>query len=78
MELKLKGEVFYMLDGGNEKRIFDTDKEAIESLKRMASENKSLDPEKLSIFEVNTKGEKWSISQVPWSKIAMELIKGGK
>lgn len=78
MELKVKNDVFYLLDTGGEKWIHDTESGAVEALKTLASKMKELDPESMSIWEVNTAGESWEIKSVPWSKIAMGLMKGGK
>ncbi|MBT9145903.1 MAG: hypothetical protein DDT42_01780 [candidate division WS2 bacterium] len=77
MEMEVKNDTFYVLETGNEKRIYDTEGNAIQSLKRLASKNKDIDPESMRIVEVNTAGEKWEIKSVPWSKIAIELIRGG-
>lgn len=77
MEMKVKGETFYVLEAGGEKWIYDTEDNAIETLKSLVSKGKGLNPEDVSILEVNTAGEKWEIKSVPWSKIAIGLIKGG-
>lgn len=78
MELKIKNDVFYVLEAGKEKRLYDTERDAIDSLKTLASENKDLNPENVNIIEVNIKGEKWEMKTMPWSKIAIELIRVGK
>ena len=78
MELKIKDDVFYVLEAGNEKRLYDTERDAIDSLKTLVSENKDLNPENVNIIEVNIKGEKWEMKTMPWSKIAIELIRVGK
>jgi len=76
MEFKVKNNTFYLLDAGKEKWIYDSEGEAVEALKKLVSERKELDPETLSILEVNVAGEKWEIKSVPWSKIAMGLLRG--
>ena len=78
MELKIKNDVFYVLEAGKEKRLYDMERDAIDSLKTLASENKDLNPENVNIIEVNIKGEKWEMKTMPWSKIAIELIRVGK
>jgi hypothetical protein len=78
MELKVKNNTFYLLDAGDEKRIYDTESEAVKALKTLVSTKKTLDPESVSILEVNTAGEKWEIKSVPWSKIAIGLMRGEK
>jgi hypothetical protein len=77
MEMKVKNDVFYLLDAGGEKWIYDTEKEAIDALKNMVSKKKDIDAESVSILRVDTSGESWSIKSLPWSKIAIELMKGG-
>jgi hypothetical protein len=76
MELKVKNDTFYVLVIGDEKRIYDTESDAIASLKTLVSD-KELNPEDMNIFEVKM-GEKWEIMSIPWSRIALQLIKGGK
>ena len=71
----MKGDIFYLLDTGDEKRIYDTEGEAVASLKSVVSKREELDPEALSVWEINTGGEKWEIKAVPWSKIAIELMR---
>jgi hypothetical protein len=61
MEMKLKNDKFYLLENGEEKWIYDAESEAIDALKKLVSEKKELDPEKVSILEVNTSEEKWEI-----------------
>lgn len=78
MELKVRNDVFYVLDAGKEKTLFDTESDAVAKLKEVVSGNKELNPENVSIVEVNIKGEKWEMKQIPWSKIAIELIRGGE
>ena len=78
MELKIKNDIFYVLEAGNEKRIFDMEKDAAESLKGLVVGNKDLNTDNLSVIEVNVNGEKWEMKTIPWSKIAIELIRGGK
>lgn len=77
-ELKVKNDTFYLLDAGDEKWVYDTESEALKALKTLVSTQKTLDTETVSILEVNTAGENWEIKSVPWSKIAMGLMKGGK
>jgi len=78
MELKIKNDVFFVLETSSEKYLFDSESDAVEILKKVASEDSKLNPENMSIIEVNVKGEKWEMKQIPWSKIAIELIRGGK
>jgi hypothetical protein len=77
MELKVKNDTFYVLVIGDEKRIYDSESEAITSLKSLVANREDIDPENLSVLEVRM-GEKWEIKTIPWSKIALQLLKGGK
>ncbi|MGD9131250.1 MAG: hypothetical protein PVH73_06715 [Candidatus Bathyarchaeota archaeon] len=76
MELEVKDDTFYLLDTGKEKRIYDTENEAVTSLQKTVSSQANLNPETVTIWKVNTSGEKWEIKSVPWSRIAIELMKG--
>ena len=78
MEMKIESNKFYILEAGKEKWIYDTERSATQSLKKRVSENVDLNPEDVSIIEVNLTGEKWKIKEVPWSKIAIELIRGAE
>ena len=76
MEMEIKDSVFYLLETGKEKRLYDTENNAIQALKVLASKNKEIDPESMSLVEVNTSGAKWEIKAVAWSRIAVGLIRG--
>ena len=76
MEMKVKDNRFYLLDSTDEKWIYDSEEGAIESLKELVSKTEEKNPEKFNIFEVNTAGEQWEIKSVPWSRIAIGLIRG--
>ena len=78
MEMKIESNKFYILETGEEKWVHDTEESAVQSLKKKVSKSEDLNPENVSIIEVNTKGEKWKIQEVPWSKIAIKLIRGEK
>ena len=74
--MKVKNDKFYLLDAGKDKWIYDSEDSAIKALKALASTNKELNPENVNIFEVNVAGEKWEIKSVPWSRIAIGLMRG--
>jgi len=67
------GEKFYFLDAEREKWVFSTEDEAVAKLRDVAKDVN--DPDEVKIFEVDASGEKWSIRQVSWARIAMKLIK---
>lgn len=75
-EMKIEDNKFYILEAGEEKWIHDTEKSAVQSLKKMVSKSEELNQENVSIIEVNPTGKKWKIQEVPWSKIAIKLIRG--
>ena len=72
--MKLEGNKFFVVDSGSEKWIFNEEEEAIEMLKGVSKKN--ADPERAKILEVELEGDKWSIKQMPWSKIAMKILRG--
>jgi len=76
MSIKIEKNKFYILEAGNDKWIYSSEKDAINSLKEKLSENKDLNQDNVNILEVDTKEEKWQIKQMSWSKIAVELIRG--
>ena len=76
MKMKIEDGKFYVLEAGSEKWIYNLENEAINSLKEMLSENKGLDEKNISILEVDTREENWQVKQIPWSKIALKLIRG--
>ena len=78
MELKIKNDVFFVLETSEAKSLFDTESDAVEKLKEAVAKNPDLDSNNVSIIEVNIQGEKWEMKTIPWAKIAMELIRSGK
>ncbi|MFQ6033870.1 MAG: hypothetical protein ACE5KR_03300 [Candidatus Bipolaricaulia bacterium] len=76
MELRIDNDKFYVLELGKEKRIFDSEEAAVASLKEALAEDEKLNPEGVNILEVDTSEEQWKIQGVPWSRIAISLIRG--
>jgi len=76
MSMKIENNKFYILEAENEKWIYSSENDAVNSLKRLLSENEELSEKNVNILEVDTKEEKWQIRQMSWSKIAMQLIRG--
>jgi len=64
--------VVYCLDTGEEKYLFQTEDEAIEQLRRL--DKKSINPDSSQIASVNTTGNAWKLTPVPWSRIAIKLL----
>ena len=75
MEMKIQNGIFFLLDAGKDKRLCDTENDAINALKQSMAADKDINPEKISILEVKTSGSKWEVISVPWSKIAVGLIR---
>lgn len=78
MEMKIENGKFYVLEMKNDKWIYGTEKEAIKSLKSLISTNENLNPEGTNLLEADLNGKQWSVKGVPWSKIAMQLMKDEK
>ena len=76
MKLKVEGDKFYVVQAGDEKWILDKRDEAIETLKTIVRKMDAA-PGDASVIEVDVSEEKWSLREVPWSQIALELMKKG-
>lgn len=74
--LKIQNGKFYVLKSKNENWIYINEDHAVGALKKMLAENEDLNSGDVSLLEVRIVGDEWEIKQVPWSKIAMLLIKG--
>ena len=77
MALKVEGNRFYFLEVGEEKWVHSNMESAIQALKERFQVNNHLNPENVRIVEVNILKRKWKIQEVPWVKIALDLIRGG-
>lgn len=75
-KLKLENDKFFVVQVAEEKIINTARNEAIATLKQLVAANKDLNPEEATIIEVDTSGEKWSLQQIPWSEIALGLLRG--
>jgi hypothetical protein len=64
--------VVYCLDTGKEKYLFQTEDEAIEQLRKL--DKKTINPDNSQIVSVNTTGNTWKLTPVPWSRIAIKLL----
>lgn len=69
--LRIENEV-YCLDTGKEKFLFQTEDEAIEQLRKL--DKKTINPDNSQIVSVNTTGNTWKLTPVPWSRIAIKLL----
>jgi hypothetical protein len=64
--------VVYCLDTGKEKYLFQTEDDAIEQLRKL--DKKTINPDNSQIVAVNTTGNTWKLTPVPWSRIAIKLL----
>jgi hypothetical protein len=62
----------YCLDTGKEKYLFQTEDEAIDQLRKL--DKKTINPDNSQIVSVNTTGNTWKLTPVPWSRIAIKLL----
>lgn len=76
MEMKIKDDRFFVLEVGDDKWIYDLEATAIKSMKEVLSRTADINPENVSILEVTAKEKKWEVKELPWSRIAISLIKG--
>jgi len=76
--IKVQNGKFYVLRLKHENWIYINEDYAVDALKKLLAENENLSSEDVSLLEVRIVEDEWEIKQVPWSKIAMLLIKGGK
>ena len=76
MELKVEGNRFYVLEVGGEKWVHDTVESAVQALKERVRAEGDLNPDDIRVVEVNILKRKWNIQEVPWVKIALDLIRG--
>jgi hypothetical protein len=64
--------IVYCLDTGKEKYLFRTEDEAIEQLRML--DKRTINPDNSQIVSVNTTGNTWKLTPVPWSRIAIKLL----
>ena len=73
--MKIRDDKFFVLEIGEDKWIIEGENQAVKFMKQCISKAANLSPENVSILEVNTKEKKWEVKELPWSKIAIALIK---
>jgi hypothetical protein len=64
--------MLYCLNTGKEKYLFVSEDEAIEHLRRL--DKNSINPDNSQIVQVNTTGNTWKLTPIPWSHIAVKLL----
>lgn len=75
MALQISENQFYLVMLPSGKTLHDNEKEAIEYLKDNAGD---VDPEddEVSVVNVTVEGEDWTIAEMSWQAIALELMGG--
>lgn len=77
MELEIKNGKFWILENKSdenniERYAYNDEKSAIGRLRQLL---KSVDSQKLILSYIDITGKEWNISSVPWSMIAMGLVR---
>lgn len=67
---ELEEDTFFLTDTGEEKWVYQNRSDAVAMMKDAIK-----DGNESKVFVVSTEGEQWSINQISWQDIAMELIK---
>ncbi|KXA97700.1 hypothetical protein AKJ37_02495 [candidate division MSBL1 archaeon SCGC-AAA259I09] len=73
--MKIKSDLFYLLEAESDKFAFDDEESAVDKIQEMAEKGRP-DFENVVLFKVDISGEEWSVNQIPWSKIATKLFEG--
>lgn len=74
--IEIRDGIFYILDADQQKWLFQSEEKAIMFLRDIIKSDDTINPEKLNILSVDTGNKDWKINSIPWSKIAVEIIKG--
>lgn len=74
---KIKDGEFFMLETEEADYVSGDEDKAIEKMKSLVGDKENPeDEEGVMLWSIDTNGEKVEMSQVPWSKIAMRMMKG--
>lgn len=71
--MEITNSTLYVSEVKEQQEAHNTETEAIDSIKESIDDE--IVDEDVKIYEVDIDGEEWTIKQVPWSKIALEMIK---
>ena len=75
MTLEVQGGTFFMVQLPNEKTLHQTEDEAIEFLRDRA-ENVDPETDDINVVRVSVEGEDWTIAEMSWQNIALQLMGG--
>jgi len=73
MEMQLKGNEFWVLEYEGDRRIFDDLNDAVKAVKALMEND--VEPDNITLVAVDVGEKDWKIKQVPWSEIAVRLVK---
>ncbi len=73
--MRIEGNEFYMVTVADDRHIYGEEEEAINHLRESVGD---LDPgsDDVSVVKVNVDGGDWTIKELPWQQIALQLLKG--
>lgn len=71
--MQVKNQQFYVVQTADESHVLSSESDAIDHLKQNGS---AIDPESddVSVAEVSFAGEDWTIKELPWQQIALQLL----
>lgn len=72
--MKLDDNTFYVVQSTDGLYLYQEQSESIEHLREHADEIEGDDPD-ISISEVIVDGDDWTIKQLPWQRIAINLVR---
>lgn len=73
MALQISEDQFYLVMLPEGKTLHDNEKEAIDYLKENAG-NVNPENDEVSVVEVTVEGDDWTIAEMSWQSIALELM----
>lgn len=74
MSLTIDNGTFFYVRERDEETLFKTRPEAIDALRDIDADD--LDEDAISVVKVDVDGMDWSIQQLSWERIALELLRG--
>lgn len=77
-DLEITDGEFFLLRTAEMDLVHDTRREAIENLKEYATPQFDASDAEISVVEVSIDGGDWTIAEIPWQEIALELLGGGE
>lgn len=74
MSLTIDNGTFFYVRERDSETLFETHNEAIDALRKIDADD--LDEDAISVVKVDVDGMDWSIQQLSWERIALELLRG--